>query len=52
MRLPQRGFVQVALSEAPVHSNSEDAFPLMSASDTALRLIDTYPTGESNHEQY
>jgi hypothetical protein len=31
-------FLQVAVPEAPVHSNSADTFPLMGAPDTALRL--------------
>ncbi len=33
------GFLQVAVSEAPVHSISADAFSFMGASDTALRLL-------------
>jgi hypothetical protein len=33
------GFLEVAVSEAPIHCNSADASSLIGASDTALRLL-------------
>ena len=42
---PRGGFLQVAVSEAPLHSVSTPNSSLGGASDTALRLIGTDPLG-------
>jgi hypothetical protein len=41
--VPEGGFLQVAVSEAPVDSATEASSSLVGASDTALRLSITYP---------